>query len=283
MTYGNAADTPPDTPPDTPRLARITLHTLQKMAQAGDRITMLTSYDASFTALRERAGVETILVGDSLGMVIQGRDSTLAVSMRDMVYHTECVARAARRAFVIADMPFGSFQVSPQQAFENAALLMAAGAQMVKIEGGAAMAGTVSFLVERGVPVCAHIGLTPQSVHQLGGYRVQGRNDAAAVRLRQEAALLEGAGAGMLLFEAIPAALATELTEAATVPTIGIGAGAGCSGQVLVLHDMLDVFPGKKARFVKNFMAGSAGIEAAVAAYVAEVKAGTFPAAEHSF
>ncbi len=283
MTYGNAADTPPDTPPDTPRLARITLHTLQKMAQAGDRITMLTSYDASFTALLERAGVETILVGDSLGMVIQGRDSTLAVSMRDMVYHTECVARAARRAFVIADMPFGSFQVSPQQAFENAALLMAAGAQMVKIEGGAAMVDTVSFLVERGVPVCAHIGLTPQSVHQLGGYRVQGRNDAAAVRLRQEAALLEGAGAGMLLFEAIPAALATELTEAATVPTIGIGAGAGCSGQVLVLHDMLDVFPGKKARFVKNFMAGSAGIEAAVAAYVAEVKAGTFPAAEHSF
>jgi 3-methyl-2-oxobutanoate hydroxymethyltransferase len=283
MTYGNAADTPPDTPPDTPRLARITLHTLQKMAQAGDRITMLTSYDASFTALLERAGVETILVGDSLGMVIQGRDSTLAVSMRDMVYHTECVARAARRAFVIADMPFGSFQVSPQQAFENAALLMAAGAQMVKIEGGAAMVDTVSFLVERGVPVCAHIGLTPQSVHQLGGYRVQGRTDAAAVRLRQEAALLEGAGAGMLLFEAIPAALATELTEAATVPTIGIGAGAGCSGQVLVLHDMLDVFPGKKARFVKNFMAGSAGIEAAVAAYVAEVKAGTFPAAEHSF
>ena len=275
MTYGNAAD--------TPRLARVTLHTLQKMAHAGDRIAMLTSYDASFTALLERAGVETILVGDSLGMVIQGRDSTLAVSMRDMIYHTECVARAARRAFVVADMPFGSFQVSPQQAFENAALLMAAGAQMVKIEGGVAMVDTVSFLVERGVPVCAHIGLTPQSVHQLGGYRVQGRTDAAALRLRDEAARLEAAGAGMLLFEAIPAALATELTAAASVPTIGIGAGAGCSGQVLVLHDMLDVFPGKKARFVKNFMAGSAGIEAAVAAYVAEVKAGTFPAAEHSF
>lgn len=275
MTYGNAAD--------APRLARVTLHTLQKMAQAGDRIAMLTSYDASFTALLERAGVETILVGDSLGMVIQGRDSTLAVSMRDMIYHTECVARAARRAFVVADMPFGSFQVSPQQAFENAALLMAAGAQMVKIEGGVAMVDTVSFLVERGVPVCAHIGLTPQSVHQLGGYRVQGRTDAAALRLRDEAARLEAAGAGMLLFEAIPAALAAALTAAASVPTIGIGAGAGCSGQVLVLHDMLDVFPGKKARFVKNFMAGSAGIEAAVAAYVAEVKAGTFPAAEHSF
>lgn len=275
MTYGNAAD--------VPRLARVTLHTLQKMAQAGDRIAMLTSYDASFTALLERAGVETILVGDSLGMVIQGRDSTLAVSMRDMIYHTECVARAARRAFVVADMPFGSFQVSPQQAFENAALLMAAGAQMVKIEGGVAMVDTVSFLVERGVPVCAHIGLTPQSVHQLGGYRVQGRTDAAALRLRDEAARLEAAGAGMLLFEAIPAALAAALTAAASVPTIGIGAGAGCSGQVLVLHDMLDVFPGKKARFVKNFMAGSAGIEAAVAAYVAEVKAGTFPAAEHSF
>jgi 3-methyl-2-oxobutanoate hydroxymethyltransferase len=216
-------------------------------------------------------------------MVIQGRDSTLAVSMRDMVYHTECVARAAHRAFVVADMPFGSFQVSPQQAFENAALLMAAGAQMVKIEGGVAMVDTVAFLVERGVPVCAHIGLTPQSVHQLGGYRVQGRTDTAAQRLRDEAARLEAAGAGLLLFEAIPASLAGELTAAAKVPTIGIGAGPGCSGQVRVLHDMLDVFPGKKARFVKNFMAGSAGIEAAVAAYVAEVKAGTFPAAEHSF
>jgi len=275
MTYGNAAD--------TPRLARVTLHSLQKMAQSGDRITMLTSYDASFTALLERAGVETILVGDSLGMVIQGRDSTLAVSMRDMIYHTECVARAAQRAFVIADMPFGSFQVSPQQAFENAALLMAAGAQMVKIEGGIAMADTVAFLVDRGVPVCAHIGLTPQSVHQLGGYRVQGRTDEAAARLKVEAARLEAAGAGILLFEAIPAVLAGELTRSVSVPTIGIGAGAECSGQVLVLHDMLDVFPGRKARFVKNFMAGSPGIEAAVAAYVAEVKAGKFPAAEHSF
>lgn len=275
MTYGNAAD--------TPRLARVTLHTLQKMAQAGDRITMLTSYDASFTALVERAGVETILVGDSLGMVVQGRDSTLAVSMRDMVYHVECVARGAHRAFVIADMPFGSFQVSPQQAFENAALLMAAGAQMVKIEGGVSMVETVAFLVERGIPVCAHIGLTPQSVHQLGGYRVQGRTDEAAARLKTEASRLESAGAGMLLFEAIPAALAGELTRSAGVPTIGIGAGPDCSGQVLVLHDMLDVFPGRKARFVKNFMAGSPSIQAAVEAYVGEVKAGTFPAAEHSF
>jgi 3-methyl-2-oxobutanoate hydroxymethyltransferase len=275
MTYGNAAD--------TPRLARVTLHTLQKMARDGQRISMLTSYDASFTALVERAGVETILVGDSLGMVIQGRESTLAVSMRDMIYHTECVARAAQRAFVLSDMPFGSFQVSPQQAFEHAAQLMAAGAQMVKIEGGEAMVDTVRFLVERGVPVCAHIGLTPQSVHQLGGYRVQGRSDEAAARLRREAKALEQAGAGMLLFEAIPATLATELTAAAQVPTIGIGAGAGCSGQVLVLHDMLDVFPGRKARFVKNFMAGAVSIEAAVAAYVNEVRAGTFPAAEHSF
>ncbi len=275
MTYGNAAD--------TPRLARVTLHTLQKMARDGERISMLTCYDASFAALIERAGVETILVGDSLGMVIQGRDSTLAVTMRDMAYHIECVARAARRAFVIADMPFGSFQVSPQQTFENAAQLMAAGAQMVKIEGGEAMVETVRFLVERGVPVCAHIGLTPQSVHQLGGYRVQGRTDQAAARLRHEAAVLEQAGAGILLFEAIPAALAGELTGAAGVPTIGIGAGAQCSGQVLVLYDMLDVFPGRKARFVKNFMAGADSIEAAVAAYVREVRAGTFPAAEHSF
>ncbi|MBC7778642.1 MAG: 3-methyl-2-oxobutanoate hydroxymethyltransferase [Proteobacteria bacterium] len=275
MTYGNAAD--------TPRLARITLHTLQKMAQAGDRITMLTSYDASFTALLERAGVETLLIGDSLGMVIQGRDSTLAVSLRDMIYHTECVARGSQRAFLIADMSFGSFQISPQQAFENAAQLMAAGAQMVKIEGGVAMVDTVRFLVERGVPVCAHIGLTPQSVHQLGGYRVQGRTDDAAARLKLDAQRLEDAGAGILLFEAIPAALAGALTTAASVPTIGIGAGPHCSGQVLVLHDMLDVFPGRKARFVKNFMEGNAGIEAAVAAYVREVKAGTFPGTEHSF
>ncbi|MFN7750985.1 MAG: 3-methyl-2-oxobutanoate hydroxymethyltransferase [Pseudomonadota bacterium] len=253
------------------------------MAGRGEPIAMLTAYDASFASLLERAGVDTILVGDSLGMVVQGRDSTLSVSLRDMVYHTECVARAATKAFIVADMPFGSFQVSPQQAFENAASLMAAGAQMVKIEGGVAMVETVRFLVERGVPVCAHIGLTPQSVHQLGGYRVQGRDADAQARLRHEASELAAAGAGLLLFEAIPAALAAELTRACPVPTIGIGAGVDCSGQVLVLHDMLDVFPGRKARFVRNFMQGAGSIEAAVAAYVREVKARTFPGPEHSF
>jgi len=268
---------------DTPRLSRVTLHTLRQMAGRGEPIAMLTAYDASFTAVLERAGVDTILVGDSLGMVVQGRDSTLGVSLRDMVYHTECVARGSSRAFLIADMPFGSFQISPQQAFENAAALMAAGAQMVKIEGGVPMVETVRFLVERGVPVCAHIGLTPQSVHQLGGYRVQGRDSDAQTRLRLEAAELAAAGAGLLLFEAIPATLAAELTAQCPVPTIGIGAGVGCSGQVLVLHDMLDVFPGRKARFVKNFMTGAGSIEAAVAAYVGEVKSRRFPGPEHSF
>lgn len=281
-TAGQASGGSP-APADTPRLSRVTLHTLRQMAGRGEPITMLTAYDASFASLLERAGVDTLLVGDSVGMVVQGRDSTLGVSLRDMVYHTECVARASHRAFLIADMPFGSFQVSPQQAFENAAALMAAGAQMVKIEGGVAMVETVRFLVDRGVPVCAHIGLTPQSVHQLGGYRVQGRDADAQARLRHEAGELAAAGAGLLLFEAIPAALATELTAACPVPTIGIGAGVGCSGQVLVLHDMLDVFPGRKARFVKNFMADAGSIEAAVAAYVREVKARTFPGPEHSF
>ncbi len=228
-------------------------------------------------------GVDVLLVGDSLGMVLQGHETTLPVTLDDMVYHTACVARGSKQAFIVSDMPFGTFQVSPQQAFAHAAQLMAAGAQMVKLEGGATMVETVRFLTERGIPVCGHIGLTPQSVHQLGGYRVQGRESAAAQNLLDDAVALEQAGAGMIVLEAIPALLAAEITSQLTIPTIGIGAGAACSGQVLVLHDMLDIYPGKKARFVKNFMQGADGIAEAIANYVAEVRAGTFPSQKHSF
>ena len=262
---------------------RITLTTLQKMAQEGNRIAMLTCYDASFAAVLEAAGVDSLLIGDSLGNVLQGHESTLPVTLRDMVYHTACVARGSKRAFIVADMPFGSFQVSPQETLRNAAGLMAAGAQMVKIEGGRPMVETIEFLTDRGIPVCGHLGLTPQSVHQLGGYRVQGKGESEGQRLLKEAKQLEQAGAGMIVLEAIPATLACDVTAAITIPTIGIGAGADCSGQVLVLHDMLDVYPGKKAKFVKNFMRPAGSIQGAVELYVKEVKARTFPGPEHSF
>ena len=262
---------------------RTTLTTLKAMHVRGDKIAMLTCYDASFAALLDGQGVDVLLVGDSLGMVLQGFDSTLPVSLDDMVYHTASVARGSKQAFMVADMPFGTSQVSPQQTFAHAARLMVAGAQMVKIEGGEEMAETVHFLTTRGIPVCAHIGLTPQSVHQLGGYKVQGKSIDSAQRLMADALVLQQAGAGMLLLEAVPAALATDITTAISIPTIGIGAGAGCSGQVLVLYDMLDIYPGRKARFVKNYMQGATSISDAVRLYVAEVKSGSFPATEHSF
>jgi 3-methyl-2-oxobutanoate hydroxymethyltransferase len=262
---------------------RITLTTLQRMAQEGSRIAMLTCYDASFAAVLEEAGVDSLLVGDSLGNVLQGHESTLPVTLRDMVYHTGCVARGSKRAFIVADMSFGSFQVSPEETMRNAAELMAAGSQMVKIEGGRPMLETIEFLTDRGVPVCGHLGLTPQSVHQLGGYRVQGKGESEGQRLLREAKQLEQAGAGMIVLEAIPAALAREVTAALTIPTIGIGAGVDCSGQVLVLHDMLDVYPGKKAKFVKNYMRPAGSIQGAAELYVKEVKARTFPGPEHSF
>jgi 3-methyl-2-oxobutanoate hydroxymethyltransferase len=262
---------------------RVTLAALQKTVEEASKIAMLTCYDASFASLLEHAGVDTLLIGDSLGNVIQGHDSTLPVTLSAMVYHTECVARGSRKAFIVADMPFGSFQLGPAQAFENAARLMAAGAQMVKLEGGAVMVETVAFLVSRGIPVCGHLGLTPQSVHQLGGYRVQGRDEAAARQLVADAEALSAAGAGMIVLEAVPAKLALETTRRASALTIGIGAGPDCDGQVLVLHDMLNVYPGKKARFVKNFMSGAESIQHAVEAYVQQVKAKEFPGPEHCF
>ncbi len=264
-------------------MMRTTLTTLQTMRSKGKKIAVLTCYDASFAALLEANGVDILLVGDSLGMVLQGHETTLPVTLDDMVYHTACVARGAKKAFIVADMPFGTFQNSPQEAFVHAAPLMVAGAQMVKLEGGASMVETVRFLTERGIPVCVHIGLTPQSVHQMGGYRVQGKETAAAQQLLQDAVALEQAGAGMIVLEAIPALLAAEITAALSIPTIGIGAGTDCSGQVLVLHDILDIYPGKKARFVKNYMQGATSIADAVARYVREVKAGEFPSVEHSF
>ncbi len=264
-------------------MMRTTLTTLQTMRSKGEKIAVLTCYDASFAALLEANGVDILLVGDSLGMVLQGHETTLPVTLDDMVYHTACVARGAKKAFIVADMPFGTFQNSPQEAFVHAAPLMVAGAQMVKLEGGASMVETVRFLTERGIPVCVHIGLTPQSVHQMGGYRVQGKETAAAQQLLQDAVALEQAGAGMIVLEAIPALLAAEITAALSIPTIGIGAGTDCSGQVLVLHDILDIYPGKKARFVKNYMQGATSIADAVARYVREVKAGEFPSVEHSF
>jgi 3-methyl-2-oxobutanoate hydroxymethyltransferase len=227
--------------------------------------------------------VDVLLIGDSLGMVLQGHDSTLPVTIDQMAYHTECVARTKPRAWVLADMPFASYQQSPQQAYENAARLMAAGAQMVKLEGGAWLASTVKFLTERGVPVCAHLGLTPQSVHSLGGYRVQGRDAAGADQLLADAVLLESCGADMVLVELIPTPLGKRLTETLKVPTIGIGAGPHTTGQVLVLHDMLDVTSGKKARFVKNYLQATGSVQAAVACFVTEVKSGAYPAPEHGF
>jgi len=261
----------------------ITITKLLTMHADGEKIAVLTAYDSTMCALLNRCGVEVILVGDSLGNVVQGHSSTTPVTLEEMAYHTECVARANTHAFLIADLPFASYG-DPVQALESSALLMRAGADMVKLEGGRHMASTVRFLVERGVPVCAHIGLTPQSVNALGGYRVQGSNEEAALILREDAHALEEAGAALVVLEMIPAALARDITSALkTMATIGIGAGVDCDGQVLVLHDMIGVYPGKKPRFTKDFMAGAPSIEAAVKAYVDAVKASAFPGQEHSY
>jgi 3-methyl-2-oxobutanoate hydroxymethyltransferase len=261
----------------------VTLPRLRAMRAAGEPIAMLTCYDASFAQLLDANGVDCVLVGDSLGMVIQGRQDTLPVTVEDMAYHTRCVARGLAAAWLIADLPFGSYHAGPEQALVSAVAVMQAGAKMVKVEGGAWLAPTVAFLVERGIPVCAHLGLTPQSVHALGGYRVQGRSEDDATRLMSDARALEAAGAALLVLELIPSALAVRVTDSVRMPTIGIGAGSGVSGQVLVLHDMLDIYPGRKPRFVRNFMQDRTSIGAAVAAYVAAVKDRSFPAPEHGY
>ncbi len=262
---------------------RLTQLDLAKLRASGEKVAMFTCYDASFARLLDGAGVDSLLVGDSLGMVVQGHDSTLPVSVADIAYHVAAVKRGSDRPFLIADMPFGSYQESPAQAFRNAAALMAAGAQMVKLEGGREMAPTVEFLVQRGIPVCGHIGLTPQSVHALGGYKVQGKGEEAARRLQDDALALQAAGATLLVLEAIPAPLAAAVTAALHIVTIGIGAGVDCSGQVLVLHDVFDIPPGKKAKFVRNFMAGASSIADAAARAVTAIKDGSYPAPEHTY
>ena len=255
----------------------ITLHRLRELYASGEKLTMLTCYDATFARVLDDAGVEMLLVGDSLGMVLQGKPSTVPVTLDEMAYHVRSVAAGNKTAWVVGDMPFASYQQSPSQAMQSAAVLMQAGAQMVKLEGGGWTAETVHFLTERGVPVCGHLGLTPQSVHALGGYRIQGKTDEAANLLRQHAKELSDAGAAMIVFELIPSELAAEITRLLPIPTIGIGAGVDCSGQVLVLHDMLGITRGRLPRFVKNFMQGYASIDEGVAAYVVEVKSEQFP------
>ncbi|MBS6362255.1 3-methyl-2-oxobutanoate hydroxymethyltransferase [Burkholderia sp.] len=260
----------------------VTVPKLQAMRDAGEKIAMLTCYDASFAALLDRAGVDVLLIGDSLGNVLQGQTTTLPVSLDDIAYHTACVARAQPRALIVADLPFGTYG-TPADAFASSVRLMRAGAQMVKLEGGEWLADTVRFLIERSVPVCAHLGLTPQSVHAFGGFKVQGKTEAGAAQLLRDARAMEAAGAQLVLIEAVPGLVAAEVTQMLRVPTIGIGAGVDCSGQVLVLHDMLGIFPGKRPRFVKDFMQGQPNIQAAVEAYVGAVKDGSFPGPEHAF
>ena len=273
----------PSAPADAKRPA-MTLHSLMKMYSEGEKITMLTAYDASFAALADLAGIEVILVGDSLGMVCQGHNSTLPVTLDAMRYHTECVARGVQkqhgRPIVLGDMPFGTY-AAPEQAFRSASELMQAGAHMVKLEGGVWLAPTVEFLVTRGIPVCGHIGLTPQSVNTLGGYRVQGRTDSSAQQLMQDALQLEKAGAQMLVLEMVPAVLSGDITRALTTcPTIGIGAGVDTAGQILVLHDMLGVTQGKVPKFAYNFMNEASTIQEAMNAYVRAVKEQRFPVNE---
>jgi 3-methyl-2-oxobutanoate hydroxymethyltransferase len=260
----------------------LSLPRLREMHAQGEKITMLTAYDATFAAVADAAGVECILVGDSLGMVCQGLSSTVGVTLEAMRHHTECVANGLRRAqataWLISDLPFGSYHESKEQALRSAVVLMQAGAHMVKLEGGGWTTETVRFLVERGIPVCAHLGLTPQTVHALGGYRVQGKTDESAALLRREASALQDAGAAMLVLEMVPAALSLEVTQLLThCPTIGIGAGNGTAGQVLVLHDMLGMNLGKMAKFVHNFMDGAPSVRGAMEAYVRAVKDGSFP------
>lgn len=273
MTYAN---------PEAPR-RKVTVRTLHAMKQAAEPIAMLTAYDASFARVEDQAGVDVVLVGDSLGMVIQGHETTLAVSVDDIVYHCAAVARGLDHALLLADMPFLSYRNEEQAVINAGRFLQQGGAQMVKLEGGAAQIGVVEALVGQGIPVCAHLGLKPQSIHKLGAYLVQGRDIEAAERMLLEARQLEDAGADLLLLECVPAALAERIARAVAIPVIGIGAGARCDGQVLVLQDVLGITPGKPPKFSHDFMQGAASIPAAITAYVQAVKLRQFPGVEHQF
>ncbi len=261
----------------------VTLTTLTEMKSKGEKIACLTAYDASFANLVDGAGTDLVLVGDSLGMVVQGHDTTVPVSVDDIIYHSRAVARGLRRAWLVADMPFMSYS-TPEKALRNAARMMAeGGAAMVKLEGGAVQVEVVRYLADRGIPVCAHIGLTPQFVHKLGGFRVQGRDKAAARQMEHDAVALQEAGADIVLLECVPTDLGTRITGKLDVPVIGIGAGPETDGQILVLYDILDITAGRKPRFARNFMHGSASVAEAVEAYVAAVRDGSYPAPEHCF
>jgi len=260
----------------------VTINTLREYKQRGEAFSALTSYDATFAQLVSEAGVDVILIGDSLGMVLQGNDSTLPVTMDQMVYHVSCVAKGNRGSLVMADMPFMSYGTT-EAALENAAKLMRAGAHMVKLEGTGWMRNTIQALSERGVPVCAHLGLTPQFVNKFGGYKVQGRDGKAADLMVEHACELEAAGADVILLECVPAALAARIAKAVKAPVIGIGAGADTDGQVLVVYDMLGMTPGRKPRFVKDFLAENGSVANALAAYAKAVSERTFPAEEHTF
>ncbi|QSX36506.1 3-methyl-2-oxobutanoate hydroxymethyltransferase [Shewanella sedimentimangrovi] len=263
-------------------MAKVTTSSLLKMKQEGKKFSALTAYDASFAGAFDAEGIEILLVGDSLGMVLQGNEDTLPVTTDEIAYHTRSVRRGIKQSLLIADMPFMSY-ATPEQAMHNAAILMQAGANMVKLEGGQWLLQTVTMLTERGIPVCAHLGLTPQSVNVFGGFKIQGRDEANAKRILEEAKALQAAGAQLLVLECIPASLAKTITEALTIPVIGIGAGADTDGQILVMHDVLGISSGYIPKFSKNYLAQTGEIRAAVKAFKEEVANGTFPGKEHTF
>jgi len=261
----------------------VTLSTLAQMKARGEKIACLTAYDASFAALLDDAGVDVVLVGDSLGMVIQGHDTTVSVTMDQMVYHCAAAARGIQRSFLIADLPFMSYHSRDLALANSVRLMQEGGARMVKLESGKGQLEIVQFLTDHDIAVCAHLGLKPQSVHKTGGFRVQGRDTDAAQRMLEDAVALESVGADLVLLECIPSELGRTITQAIKVPVIGIGAGPATDGQILVLYDILDITAGRKPRFVRNFMADSASPQAAVLRYVADVKSGAYPAPEHGF
>jgi 3-methyl-2-oxobutanoate hydroxymethyltransferase len=263
-------------------MAKITTSKLLKMKQQGEKISTITAYDASFAKIFDQAGIHAILIGDSLGMVLQGQDDTLPVTIEDMAYHTQCVRRGVENTLVISDMPFMTYATT-EQAYANATKLMQAGASMVKMEGGAWLVDTIKGLVERGIPVCAHLGLTPQSVNVFGGFKVQGRDNDKAQEMIEHAKLLEQAGAQLLVLECIPAALGKAISEAISIPTIGIGAGKDTDGQILVMHDALGISCSYMPKFSRNFIVDTGDIKKAIELYISEVSAGNFPGPEHIF
>lgn len=263
-------------------MKKVTLSTLQKKKQEGTKITALTAYDASFAKLFDEQGIDTLLIGDSMGMVLQGHKDTLPVTVDDIAYHTACVARSCERVLIIADMPFMSY-ATPEDTYKNAAKLMASGASMVKVEGGEWLTDTISGLTQRGIPVCGHIGLTPQSVHVFGGFKIQGKTEKAAQSLIDSALALEKAGAQMIVLECVPIAVGKAVSEAVVIPVIGIGAGVHTDGQILVMHDMLGVSANYMPKFSKNYLQQTGDLRASVSQFIKEVEAGEFPGDEHSF